>query len=115
MDNKTISWVSYLTIIGWIIALVKYNEIPEAERASLPRFHLRQSFGIMALGFLVYVLARVILYSVFAFWRFYSLVWVIDLGLFVLWIIGLIAAINGEEKKVPLLGESFQKWFTFVK
>lgn len=25
MDTKTISWVSYLTIIGWIIAYVSYT------------------------------------------------------------------------------------------
>ena len=115
MDNKTISWVSYLTIIGWVVALVKYNEKPEAERDPLPRFHLRQSFGIMLSYFIVHIIARMFLYNTFSMWRFYWIIWIVDLGLFVLWIIGLIAAVNGEEKKVPLFGESFQKWFTFVK
>jgi len=34
--------------------------------------------------------------------------------LFVLWIIGLIGAINGEEKKVPFVGDLFQDWFKAI-
>jgi uncharacterized membrane protein len=37
--------------------------------------------------------------------------WVLAIGLFVLWIMGLISAIQGEEKKVPILGEYAQEWF----
>jgi hypothetical protein len=29
----------------------------------------------------------------------------------VLWVIGLMGAINGQEKPVPILGEKFQEWF----
>jgi uncharacterized membrane protein len=38
------------------------------------------------------------------------------LGLFflVLWIMGLIAAINGQHKPLPLVGEYFQKWFANI-
>ena len=32
-------------------------------------------------------------------------------GLLALWIIGLLAAINGEQKPVPVLGTHFQNWF----
>jgi len=36
---------------------------------------------------------------------------ILGIGVFILWIIGLIGAIQGEEKKVPLLGDQFQEWF----
>jgi uncharacterized membrane protein len=36
---------------------------------------------------------------------------VIWAGLFVLWLMGLIAAINGQQKPMPVLGDNFQKWF----
>ena len=29
----------------------------------------------------------------------------------VLWVMGLIAAINGERKPMPVVGEMYQKWF----
>ena len=35
----------------------------------------------------------------------------IGIALLILWVIGLIGAIQGEEKKVPLLGDMFQDWF----
>ena len=41
--------------------------------------------------------------------------WLVSLAawvaLLVLWVMGLMAAVNGEFKPVPVLGESFQKWF----
>jgi hypothetical protein len=36
---------------------------------------------------------------------------ILGIGVLILWIIGLIGAIKGEEKPVPLLGEQFQEWF----
>ncbi len=38
----------------------------------------------------------------------------LNLGVLILWIIGLIAAVNGEEKLVPVLGEFYQKTLTFI-
>ena len=32
----------------------------------------------------------------------------------VLWFIGLVAALNEEEKTVPVLGEKFQEWFQSI-
>ncbi|MEM9160434.1 MAG: hypothetical protein AAGB46_15415, partial [Verrucomicrobiota bacterium] len=42
MDPKTRGIVAYLTLIGWIIALVTNN--PKDELAS---FHIRQMLGLM--------------------------------------------------------------------
>ena len=36
---------------------------------------------------------------------------VIWLGIFVLWLMGLIAAASGEMKPVPVLGAKYQEWF----
>ena len=33
------------------------------------------------------------------------------LGFFILWIMGLIAAVNGQQKPMPVVGEYYQKWF----
>jgi uncharacterized Tic20 family protein len=39
---------------------------------------------------------------------------VISIGLLVLWVIALIGAVNGQEKKIPLLGDQFQDWFKSI-
>ena len=117
MDQKTISWVSYLTLIGWIIALVTYNSSPD--KSSIAKFHLRQSFGIMVTGVVLWIAISILstmffimmpfLFFVISF--FWFAVWV---GMVVLWLLGLIAAANGEEKPVPLFGALYQKIFTFI-
>jgi uncharacterized membrane protein len=105
MDQKTIAWVSYLTLIGWIIALVSYNNSPD--KSSLARFHIRQSLGLMltalAISFLSVLLGMVgMLFNL------------LNLGVLVLWIIGLVAATNREEKPVPLVGDFYQRTLTFI-
>ena len=109
MDQKTISWVSYITPIGWIIALVTYNGA--TDKSSLARFHLRQSFGILATWIAMYIATFMLLFVIPFFFFLYPF---IGIALFILWILGLIAAVNGEEKPVPLLGAFFQKTFTFI-
>lgn len=109
MDQKTIAWVSYLTIIGWIIALVTYNSSPD--KSSLAKFHLRQVFGIFATGFALYIVMIMLIVVVPFFFFLYPL---IGIAIFILWILGLVAAVNGEEKPVPLLGDFYQKTFTFI-
>ncbi len=110
MDAKTTSWVSYLWWIGWIISLVTSNNLNP--KPSLVTFHLRQSFGLLLTQIALWVLNMMILVSVSSL---YFLTWILGIGLFVLWLLGLIAALNGEEKPIPVLGPLFQQWFTFIK
>ena len=109
MDQKTISWVSYLTIIGWIIALVSYNS--STDKSSLAKFHLRQSLGLILTWMVIYAIQRFAFYSIGFLATAFS---ILSLGLFILWILGLIAAVQGEEKPVPLLGQFYQKVISFI-
>ena len=109
MDQKTISWVSYITLIGWIIALVSYNS--SNDKSTLAKFHLRQSFGIFATAVAFYIAVLIMLFIMPFFVLLYPFV---GIALFILWLLGLIAALNGEEKPVPLLGDFYQKTFTFI-
>ncbi len=65
-NGKTVAIISYITLIGWIIALVMNN----GNKTALGSFHIRQSLGI-----------------------------------------GLVSAVEGEMKPVPVLGAQFQEWF----
>ena len=82
MDAKTTSLVAYLTWIGLIIALVAGDR----EGA---KFHLNQAL----------VIALFALLSVIPF-----IGWIWGIFIAVCWILGLISAINQEEKPVPLIG-----------
>ena len=95
MDTKTTSWVSYITFIGWIVAYCAGDK----EGA---KFHLNQSLVIW-LGYLIVMVASKILVFIPV------LGWLVALAaeiyLFVMWIMGLIAAVNQEEKELPLIGQ----------
>lgn len=99
-EGKTIAIIAYITIIGLIIAFVLNNE----KKNTFASFHLRQALGVFLTGFALGVIGMIPILG-----------WIINiLGIFVLiyiWIMGLISAINGKEKTVPLLGDKYQEWF----
>ncbi len=105
MDGKSIAIISYLTIIGWIIAYVLHGN----NKSKLGAFHLRQSLFLMLSGFIIAIAQTLFLFIPILGWIVSMLLYFVLLGLFVLWIIGLIAAINGEEKTAPLLGGKAQE------
>ena len=95
MDTKTTSWVSYITFIGWIVAMCAGDK----EGA---KFHLNQSLVIW-LGFAaVYVANFILIFIPIIGWLAVLAAYIF---LFVMWIMGLIAAINQEEKELPLIGK----------
>ncbi len=95
MDKKTTSWVAYLTFIGWIVAFCAGDK----EGA---KFHLNQALVIW-LGFICISVASAILVFIPILGALAS--WVAEIFLFVMWIMGLINAINQEEKELPLIGK----------
>ena len=91
MDKKTTGWVAYITWIGLIVAYCAGDK----EGA---KFHLNQSLVIT----LAMLAGIVVMFIPFIGWIVGGL-W--NTFCFICWILGLIAAINEEEKEVPLLGQ----------
>jgi uncharacterized membrane protein len=110
MDKKTISIISYITIIGWVIAFITYNN--GNEKASLAKYHLKQSLGLAILGVLLSIAQVIILPIVPAISIVFT---VLSLLIFVLWILGIINAVKEEEKPLPVIGAMFADKFDFIK
>jgi len=98
--GKNAALVSYITIIGSVIAIFMNQEEKKSDFAS---FHIRQALGIFLTFFL---LGYPIGY--FNSWMVSSAFW---LFIFILWIYGFLGALNGEKKIVPLLGIFYQQFF----
>jgi len=99
-NGKTIAIISYLTFIGFIIALIMHS----SNKTSFGAFHLRQ--GLM--NVLMLVAASIIAIIPILGWLIYLVALV---GWLVFSIMGAIAASNGQEKKLPLIGDLAEKWF----
>lgn len=103
-DDKTIAIVSYLTLIGFIVAVIMHG----TKKTRLGAYHLRQSLGLMLTAIAVAFAVAIMAFIPFVGWLAGMAAWI---GLLALWVMGLLAAINGEQKPVPVLGVHFQKWF----
>jgi hypothetical protein len=94
-EDKTVAIIAYLSLIGFIIALIMHS----SKKTQLGAFHLRQMLGL-------------ILFSIPCMIPLLGLIWFVVM--FVFWIFGFIAAINGQMKPVPLFGPMWAKWFANV-
>lgn len=91
MDKKTTGWVAYITWIGFIVAICAGDK----EGA---KFHLNQALVILIANTIgiIFSFIPIIGWIIGTLWNIF---------VFICWILGLIAAINEEEKEVPLLGQ----------
>lgn len=106
-DGKTVAIVSYITLIGWLIA---YFGMHKDKRTELGSFHLRQTLLLYIVGIILQVLQRIIL-SIAPSGFVVTIFTILSIVLFILWIIGLIGAIQGTKREIPLLGQRAQSMF----
>ncbi|WP_212004720.1 DUF4870 domain-containing protein [Chitinophaga sp. HK235] len=108
MNNKTISILSYVTIIGWVIAYAKSKDL--SPKSDLVAYHLKQGLGIFILSVLINIILTVIVAMIPSL---YFLTY-IGLALFILWIFGIINAVNEQKKPIPVVGKIFEDKFSFL-
>ena len=108
MDKKTLSILSYITIIGWIIAYVKSKDL--TPKSDLVTYHLKQGFGIFLVSFAVNIVLSVFVFSITSL---YFLNY-IGYAIFILWIFGIINAANEQKKPIPVIGKIFEDKFGFI-
>jgi uncharacterized membrane protein len=99
-EGKTIAIIAYITFIGLIIAFVLNIE----KKNSFALYHIRQSLGLVLVALVLGIVNIIPILG-----------WVVSIVgsiiLLIMWISGLMSALNGKEKPVFLLGEKFQEWF----
>jgi uncharacterized membrane protein len=101
-DGKTAAIISYILIVGPLIAL----SINAENKNSFASFHIRQGLGLtltfITLGLTISHFENIMIAA--PMWVFIS----------VLTIYGIFTAAKGETKPLPLLGNLFQKWLHFL-
>lgn len=101
MDRKATNIVAYLTLVGWFVAYFigdRYNS----------RFHLNQALVLnlffLALRVVSSILSWVLGWIPLVGWLVMLVLNVVSLAGLVLWIVGLVYAVQDKEQPVPLLG-----------
>lgn len=103
MNRKTISIISYLTIVGWLISFVVYYN---GGRSTFAQYHLKQSFGLGVLG---------VILSTFFIPIISTLVAILGFGILIVLIFGIVNAVNQKRKPIPIIGLMFVDRFHFIK
>lgn len=100
-EDCTVAILAYLTLIGFIIAVILYG----SNKTAIGGYHLRQALGLMLTAFAGYIVLAMIPVLGWLCLPLFGLL------VLVFAILGLIAAANGQKKPLPLLGEKYQEWF----
>ncbi|HLS70735.1 MAG TPA: hypothetical protein VK027_03660 [Chitinophagaceae bacterium] len=97
---KMLGILAYLTLIGLIIAFVLNMD----RKNPYASFHIRQSLGISLTGFVLGIINVIPIIG-----------WIIGIFItifiIILWIIGIVGALQEKTSPVPVLGEKYQEWF----
>lgn len=104
---KTIAFMAYLLLPGWLLAFI----LNKSQPTIFTTFHIRQSFGIMCLSTLIFIILGLINFLVQSITASVLIVVNGILPMIILWCIGVIGVIKGTTKPVPVVGVIFQKWF----
>ncbi len=101
-EDKTVAIVAYLTLIGFIAAAI----INSNKKTRLGAYHLRQMLGFIIAGIGAGICAMILCLIPIIGWLCALALY---LFMFVCWILGLVAAINGKTTPMPIIGSTIQK------
>jgi uncharacterized membrane protein len=107
LNDNAAGAISYITIVPAIVFLV----LPPYNASPFVRFHAWQSiFMNIAAIVLVVALSFFTVFSLFfGSYFFLMLVRLIWLGWFVLWLVCVLKAVNGQRFKIPIIGDLAEK------
>jgi hypothetical protein len=113
-DGKTAGLLSYFFVLGWSVSYFTFHK---NDKTSLSSYHLRQTLFL----YLSYVVIRLGLYiALGSGWAPTGIFSAFYLSLFInvtfvaLWVTGLMGAINGEKKPIPLVAGAAQSIFAAI-
>lgn len=109
MENKTVAAISYVTLIGWIVAYFQYKN--STEKSPLVRYHLAQSLGLTICSFGLSIAIGVVSRIIPSLANILSLAGLLPL---ILIILGVITALNEASKPLPVIGNLFENKFSFL-
>lgn len=106
--GKIVGILSYITIIGWVIAIIMHNN----DKTRFGAYHLRQGLGLFVLS--IAITALLMGTMMFMHFGFFWLSSIVRLGILALVIIGIVNAVNLKKQPLPIVGELFNNLFSGI-
>lgn len=109
-NTKIVSILSY-----FLVGIIWYF-INEKVRNKTTKFHVKQASNLIIINFVISIILSILMsISGILFFAgvFGIIIMLFKLTIFVLWVIGLINAINLKEQEIPLIGIYADKYLKF--
>lgn len=100
-EGKVCAFLAYL-----FVGIIWYFADEKMKKNRFAKYHVKQGIGLLVLWLIVWVISWVIP------WGLWFVVTLLNIALVVLMILGIINAVNGNEKELPV-ASIFAKMFTF--
>jgi uncharacterized membrane protein len=115
-NGKTAGIISYLSIVGWLIAYFAMHKDNKTEQGS---YQLRQTLLFYICYLCFYVLWSILIVpllftSLSMIALAGTLFWLIGVAFIIFWVIGFIGAVNGQRKPMPFIGDKAQTMFPTI-
>jgi uncharacterized membrane protein len=94
-DRKTI-----MAVLAYVLFLIPLLA-GDAKKDEFVKFHTKQGFALFLVAVALTVLGWII---PFYFW-WYQIVWLLNLGLLILFILGIVNAAGGKKTPLPVIGQ----------
>lgn len=102
MNNKTLSIVSYITLIGWLVAFI----MGKKKADGFLRYHLKQGLGLAVFWLVLGIILRILMAVTHI-----GLLGILGFIPLILAVIGIINAANEVQKPLPLIGKMVEDKF----
>jgi len=84
--------------------------LTDAKDDPFVKYHVKQGLLLLILGIIVSIFNSIIGRIPFIGW---IVSFVLGVGMFVLWLLGLMNALNGKQEPVPVVGQYAEEFFKF--
>ena len=99
-QNKNIA----MAIVAYIIFFIPL--LTESKKDPFVKFHVKQGLVLFIASIVVGIIHSALFYA----WMFMWIGQLLNLAVFILFIIGIINAANGKEEKLPIIGQFADKF-----
>jgi uncharacterized membrane protein len=103
-SSKNTSMAALAYVIFFIPLLTDAKDDP------FVKYHVKQGLLLLILGIALSIVNSILLRIPFIGW---IISFVLGVGMFALWLMGLMNALNGKQEPVPLVGQYAEEFFKF--
>ncbi|MGM5487632.1 MAG: DUF4870 domain-containing protein [Nanobdellota archaeon] len=93
-----------------LVGIIWYFVDEKVQKDQFAKFHVKQALMLLIVGIIASFAASILAFIPILGWL---IIFVVQVALFVIWLMGLIGAIQGEKKKLPIIGEYAEKLLSF--